>query len=125
MSILNKKRMLVILLIITTAALMIGCGTAAETTVEEPRYADGVYTGEAQGGAYADLTVEVTVANGEITAIEMVEHNATEGIGTSAADRLAARMIEQQDAEVDTVAGATLTTTAFIEAVNAALIQAE
>ncbi len=96
-------------------------GEAAEPTPEptpEPE-ANMLYgTAKGYGG---DLTVMVTMDGDKIAAIEVTEHKETNGIGTPAIDMLPAKMVEGSTVMVDTLAGATLTSNAIIEAVKAAL----
>ena len=71
-----------------------------------------------------EVKVEVRIARGEITAINVLEHNETEGIGTNAIAQLPDAIIEKQNIDVDVVATATLTSQAICEAVADAMTQA-
>ncbi|MFW6278994.1 MAG: FMN-binding protein, partial [Bacillota bacterium] len=92
---------------------------AEEETKEDSRE---VNTGTAEGHG-GDITVEVVTENGEISDLEVVEHSETEDIAEPAFEELIAAVKEEQSAEVDTVSGATVTSEAFIEAVEKALDQ--
>ena len=59
-----------------------------------------------------------------MAAIEVVEHHETPNIGTIAIDTLPKAMIDKQSADVDIVAGASVTSTAMIQAVKDAMAQA-
>ena len=90
-----------------------------ETTV----YTASVSSSSPYGG---NLIVYVSLnAEGTIVDIEIGENNATEGVGTKAIDALPSAIIEAQSTDVDYVAGASITSEAFINAVNDALSQAE
>ncbi|MDC7235132.1 MAG: FMN-binding protein [Spirochaetales bacterium] len=82
---------------------------------------DGIYTGSADGFR-PDLTVEVTVSGGEVTAIEIVDHNE---IGRQywqrPMDLIPAVIIEEEQTNVDAVSGATATSKAIMAAVENAL----
>ncbi len=82
--------------------------------------ADGVYEGSANGMGGA-VKVTVTVSGGKITAVEVGEHNETAGISDPAIEQIPAKIVEAQSADVDAVAGATVTSEAIKEAVKAAL----
>ncbi len=82
--------------------------------------ADGVYEGSANGMGGA-VKVTVTVSGGKITAVEVGEHNETAGISDPAIEQMPAKIVEAQSADVDAVAGATVTSEAIKKAVKAAL----
>lgn len=92
-----------------------------ESDVEPlPSVADGTYsgTGEGYGGA---ITVEVEVSGGRVTAVTVVRHGETSGIGDRAFGPLTNRLIEAQSLDVEAVSGATATSRGFLAAVENAL----
>ena len=93
---------------------------------EEPEivYEDGTYT--ATGSGYMDeLEVEVVIEEGEIVTIEVLSHDETENIANLAFEELEEAIISAQDADVDTVSGATGTSEGYLEAVGAILTEAQ
>ena len=70
------------------------------------------------------LTVAVTVSDAAIEAVEVKEIYDTEGIYQPVVERLPAMMVENQSINVDSVAGATLSSMFFKNAVKEALSQA-
>ena len=76
--------------------------------------------GAAQGFG-GEVAVTVTVDGGKITAVEVVGDKETPGIGTNAIEQLPAKIVETNSADVDAVAGATVTSNAIIAAVKAAM----
>ncbi len=95
-----------------------------EVDVEEPKeLADGTYVGEGIG-RNPGIEVEVTVSNGEITSIELLEHDDTEEYMQDAWAEIPDRIIAAQDTDVDTVSGATGSSEGIMEAVENALEQA-
>ena len=78
------------------------------------------FTGTA-AGRNGDLTVEVTADANHIYAIEVTDHQETEGIGTVAIEKLPAAIIAAQSLDVDDISSATVTSGAIKEAVAAAL----
>ncbi len=106
----------------TPAATTAASTTAApETTAEIAE--DAVYTGTAQGNN-GEVTVEVTYADGSITAIEVVSHSETAGISDHAISDMPGRIVEAQSLAVDTISGATVTSNAILTAVESALADA-
>ncbi len=88
--------------------------------VSNSKYSDGVYEGEAN--AYApNMKVQVTIADGLISNIEIVSHNETPGFYESAFELVPQAIINTQSTEVDTVSGATYTSVGIMNAVNDAL----
>ncbi len=84
---------------------------------------DGVYSAQAAGFGGA-VTVHVTVEGGKIAACT-AEGNETPSIGGAALDTLTAAIVAANSAEIDGVAGATITSDAVKAAAAACLAQAE
>lgn len=128
------KKILIYLLMIAMVVTMAGCSQSA--AVEEPAapaaeetapavqnaIENGTYqgVGEGKGG---DISIEVTIEDDVITAINVLEQNETEGLD-QAIDTLTAEILRTNSLDVDTVAGASVTSNGFIEAVTAALATA-
>ncbi len=91
---------------------------APEEPAEEP--VGEVYTGTAEGYG-GDLVVEVTVAEGEITDIDIVEHSETEDIADPAFEQVPEDIIATQSTDVDVVSQVTVTSEAIMDAVDNAL----
>lgn len=72
-------------------------------------------------GAQGPLTVEVTMDGDTITDVTVTEHSETEGLADPALEEVPAAIVESNSTDVDTVSGATVTSNAIIEAVNAVL----
>lgn len=81
------------------------------------------YLGEGSGIS-GPVKVKITVENGKMTAIEVVEHSETVGIGDKAVAQLPQIILDAQSADVDVIAGATITSKAIISAVKDAMSQA-
>ncbi len=88
--------------------------------VAEGLYTAGTYTGTTKGHN-ADLTVTVTLEADKIAAVEVTEHAESAGIADGALERMPTDIVEYQSLGIDTVAGATVTSTAIIEATKIAL----
>ncbi|MBQ7866742.1 MAG: FAD-dependent oxidoreductase, partial [Clostridia bacterium] len=90
-------------------------------------YAEGMTPGTyevAAKGFHGDVKLAVTVDAEKITAIEVIEHSETEGIGSVALPQLVEAVLASQTIGVDSVSGATITSDAFKAAVTDALTQA-
>lgn len=83
----------------------------------------GTYEAEAQG-FHGDVKLSVTADAEKITAIDILEHSETEGIGAAALPKLVEAVLANQTIGVDSVAGATVTSEAFKAAMTDALTQA-
>ena len=79
-------------------------------------------TGTGVGGA---LKVKVTLDNDKISAVEVISHQETDGIGTKAIEDLPAAIVSANSTEVDNVASATITSEAIKEAVEDAIRQSK
>lgn len=92
--------------------------TDAETS--DVTYEDGTFTGTSEG-AQGPIELEVTVADGKITDIEILEHSETEGLADPAFEEVVAAIIDTNSTDVDIVSGATYTSNAIMAAVKNAL----
>lgn len=93
---------------------------AAFEAEEELVLRDGTFVGTAQG-MLAPIKVEVTVEQGQIVEIRVLEQRETPGLGDAAIKKLIPQIIEKQSIEVDAVSGATVSSNALVEAVKDAL----
>ena len=82
--------------------------------------ANGVYEGSANGMGGA-VKVAVTVEDGKISGVEVLEHKETAGISDPAIEQIPQAIVDAQSTDVEAVTGATVTSEAIKEAVAAAL----
>lgn len=133
------KKTLAILLTLVLLLGVVGCAT--ETTVEEPDVTpdatpvvtdggeestegvSGTFTGTASG-MQGPVTVEMTVENGTITNVTVIESSETAGVADVALERIPAQIVEHQTTTLDTVTGATLASRAVMAAAEAAAEEA-
>lgn len=87
------------------------------TNLDISNVLDGIYVGEYDVD-FVYAKVEVTVQNGAITNIDILEHKNGRG---SSAEVVVDRIIEEQKIEVDAVSGATNSSTVIKKAVENAL----
>lgn len=94
---------------------------------------DGVYQGEYHGtrNNFRDVTVEVTVKSGVVTNITVIKEVSEEDQGnkdtleTTSIIKLFGKVIESRSLQVDAISGATLTTNAYLKAIEDALLKAQ
>ena len=82
-----------------------------------------VFTGKAQG-MFCEIEAQVTVADGKIVDVKLTGAEETPSLGGVVLEEMPAKIIAAQSADVDGMAGATVTTDAVKAAVNDALTQA-
>ncbi len=92
-------------------------------STEKVDYTPGAYVGSAQGFG-GEVVATVTVGAGGIESVELAGAGETPGIGAAALEQLPAAFVESNSSMVDTVAGATISSNAAMEAVQQALDQA-
>ena len=107
------KNMKTALSAVLASAMIFGAAMASAET----------YSASAKGFG-GDVTVNVTVEDGKITAAEATGISETPALGGAAMPQLCEEIVANQTPYVDTVSGATLTSNAVIEAAAAALEQA-
>jgi len=110
------KRLFFSLLIITTAFAITSCGGK--------KFNAGTYQGAAPGIHGKDVVLEVTVDKKNITDIKIIENHETPGVSDAAFERIPKAIMDQQNLNVDGVAGATYSSNAIIGAVTQALTAA-
>ncbi len=130
MRISKKKIISVIILLLLLIGLICGAvylknvadykRAVGETTFDEIDIADvsdGIYIGEYDVN-FIYAKVEVTVEDGEIVSINILEHRHERG---KAAEKVIEKIIEEQKIDVDAVSGATNSSTVIKKAVENAL----
>jgi uncharacterized protein with FMN-binding domain len=130
MRISKKKIISVIILLLLLIGLICGAvylkkvadykRAVGETTIGEIDIADvsdGIYIGEYDVN-FIYAKVEVTVEDGEIVSINILEHRHERG---KAAETVIEKIIEEQKIDVDAVSGATNSSTVIKKAVENAL----
>ena len=83
----------------------------------------GEYVGVSNNGMGGKVTVKVTMKDGKIAAVEVVEHHETAGISDPAIAQMPEKIVKAGSTEVDNVSGATISSKAIKEAVADALSQ--
>lgn len=99
-------------------------GQPVEADGADSPYADGTYTGEAQGYG-GTVAVELTVENGKITDLTITSAEKEDTAYLDAASAVIDSILEQQSTDVDTVSGATFSSNGILHAAEDALRKAE
>lgn len=99
--------------------------TTTETAVSSN---DGTYTGAATSTKFGPVQVQITVSDGQITAVEAIDYPTANGkdqqINARAIPILNKEAVAAQSAQISTVSGATYTTDAYITSLQSAIDQA-
>lgn len=95
---------------------------ASDYGIDAANLKDGVYTGSGTGFSGA-ITVQVTVAGGKITAIQIVS-SGDDAAYLNRAQAVIPSVIAAQSTSVDTVSGATYSSKGILMAIRNALVQA-
>ena len=88
-------------------------------------YHDGVYYGAGTGYDNVKLRARVTIRNGKITAIEILDADTESTLYQKSASGVIEEILKDQRWDVDSVVGATYSSNGIKEAVAEALVQAE
>ena len=102
-----------------------GAGSTVTPTTEVPAdgYVDGTYTGSGTGFG-GTITVQVSVSNHKITAINILDASGETASYFANAQGVISKIISSQSPNVDAVSGATYSSNGIISAVQSALSQA-
>ena len=95
---------------------------ASDYGIDAANLKDGVYTGSGSGFS-GTITVQVTVAGGKITAIQIVS-SSDDAAYLNRAQAVIPSVIAAQSTSVDTVSGATYSSKGILMAIHNALVQA-
>jgi uncharacterized protein with FMN-binding domain len=101
-------------------------GNLPLTAVDFSKLNEGTYLGEYKGGMYKwrASKVQVIVASGKVADIKLLD-SADPGKKNTDQALIFDRVIKAQSLQVDTISGATLTSKAYLKAVENALLKAE
>ncbi|KXO14793.1 flavocytochrome c [Clostridiales bacterium KA00134] len=112
-----KKKNLFLLIFLSLVLLMTGCG---KNDSSRGSFKAGEYevTEASYGG---DIKLKVTMSDFAIEKIEVLENSETDGIGSVALEQIPAKIVEGQSLDVESISGATATSTAIFTAIEKAL----
>ena len=107
---------------VTAGALAACNGSSASSGAADAIYTPGTYTGTATG--IGEVKVTMTFSATAITDVVVDASNETESIGGVAAPTLQEALMAAQNAEIDNISGATVTTNAVKKAAASCIEQA-
>ena len=114
---------------VATMGVLSACGTSDTTPTATPTpeakglYTPGTYSAHATG--MGDVTVTMTFDANSITAVELDLSNETPDLGQAKGEELKQAILAAQSADIDTIGGVTLTSTAVKAAAAACIAQAK
>lgn len=113
----------------TTVATVAGSsGTSTTTASSSTSLANGTYSGTSVTTKYGPLQVQITVADGRITAVTVPTYPSNDSksrsINATAVPKLVQSTLTAQSATVTSVSGATYTTNAYKQSLQSAIDQA-
>lgn len=92
------------------------------------QYKDGTYTGSSADAYYGNVQVSATISGGKITNVKFLQypdtHQTSVSINQQAMPYLKQEAIQAQSSNVQVISGATFTSQAFQQSLQAALSQA-
>lgn len=94
-----------------------------DSNLSNANYKDGTYAGEADGFG-GKISVEVLVEESKIKEIKVVSAESEDGAYLTMAEDIIQDIIDEQSTEVDTISGATFSSTGIRDAVGQALEKA-
>lgn len=98
--------------------------SADSTDTADQIYKNGTYTGDGQGFG-GNIQVQITIADDTLTDIQVVSAEKEDSAYLSQGKAVIDRILEAQSTDVDTVSGATFSSTGILMAVEDALGKAE
>lgn len=94
----------------------------AQSSGSGPYATDGVFTGSAEGYG-GQVSMQVTIENGWITAVDIIDASQEDEAWLEMAQVLPDRIIEAQTPNIDVVSGATFTSLGILNGVTEALTE--
>ena len=92
-------------------------------------YNDGTYTGDAVDHNYGTVQVQAIIQDGQLASVQILQQpnhaRQSQQINGYALPQLVSEAVQAQNANVDTVSGATLTSYAFQQSLGSALARAK
>lgn len=103
----NLAKLVAAIAIASFVFAMVGCNSTGGSS----KYTPGTYTSTATG-FHGDVNVEMTFSQSKITDVK-IDANETQGIGSRAVEMLPEVILKAQNADVDSISGATVSSNAI------------
>lgn len=109
----------------TSGGAASGSGTTSQAATGAQAKGQTTYAGQAVSTRYGDVQVQIAVQNGKITDVTALHltdaERRSQMISATAAPILRSEVLQAQSANVQTVSGATITSDAYLQSLQAAL----
>ena len=102
-----------VLAVVLTVLVLVSCSGGKKA----------IYTAKTSGYG-GEISVELTVVKDKITAVKITGDKETAGVGSMAVEQLPAAILKAQSYDVDSVSGATISSTSIKKAAKEAMVQA-
>jgi len=113
----------------SSAAAPGATATSGTTSTPGSLYKDGSYTGSVADAQWGVVQVKAIIQNGKITGVQFLQYPSDHGysiqVNNYADPQLSSEAIQAQNANVNIITGATLTSEAFMQSLSDALSQAQ
>ncbi|NLY09952.1 MAG: FMN-binding protein [Tissierellia bacterium] len=117
-----KKTIIVLVVAVMMMVMLVGCGGG--DSGKAAIYTAGTIEKTVPGYG-GDMVLKVTFTDSAIKEILVTSHEETENVGSVAVEELPFKIVEKQSTEVETITGATISSNAIIDGVNAAIEEAK
>ena len=92
------------------------------------QYKDGSYNGPVTDAFYGQMQVQAVIQGGKLTQVQILQYphdrRTSQMINSQALPWLESEAVQAQSANIDMISGATLSSNAFIESLQSALVTA-
>ncbi|AXG81245.1 FMN-binding protein [Streptomyces paludis] len=98
--------------------------SSTPSTTASPAASSGTYTGDAISTRYGTVQLAITVTDGELTAVNVLQvpsEGRSQQIAADAVPRLTAEALTAQSARIDAISGASYTSQGYIDSLQSAL----
>ncbi len=112
------------LTLLLLAIMICGCTNQKEQSKPKTTYQDGTYTTTAVGYG-GEFQVQTTIKDDKLVDVVVKEHNETPSIGGVAIEQMIDKMKKENKYDVDTISGATSSSSALKNAVGEAYKKAK
>ncbi|MCE5289368.1 MAG: FMN-binding protein [Nocardiaceae bacterium] len=113
----------------STNAATVASAPAGSTEKTAVTSGGSTFTGDAIDTRFGPVQVQITVANGKITAVQVLQYpyrdHRDQEINSRALPVLIDETVSAQSADIDMVSGATITSDAYVDSLQSAIDQAD
>ncbi|GGH34200.1 flavocytochrome c [Paenibacillus segetis] len=116
----HTGRILSLILVLTIVFTMAACGSKENSKTAS----DGTTTAIGVGsGKHGDIKVEVTLTNGQITEVKVLEQKENEVLAEPVYTQLRETVMQANSVEVDVITGSSVTSKGYLDAIQDAIVK--